>query len=66
MRQRALPVAGLLEQVGADRVDAVVAVQALADLVEDGEPGRGPSAIAAATARLSVTTGLPVTCSSRP
>jgi hypothetical protein len=63
---RRVAVAGHLQQVGADCVQAVVAGERLVDRLEQREARVRPSAIAAATARLSVTIGLPVICSSSP
>ena len=64
---RRVGVAGHLEQVGADGVEAVVAGQAVLDLVQQRSGRqRGRRTIAAATARLRVTTGLPVIRSSSP
>ena len=64
---RGLDVAGHLEQVRAGRVEPVVAGQPVVQLVEQA-PARPPGrrTMAAATARLSVTIGLPVIRSSSP
>jgi hypothetical protein len=57
--QRLFSVTGHLEKMGADRVEPVVTGQPVGDLTIRANPADGPRTIAAATARLSVTTGLP-------
>jgi Major Facilitator Superfamily. len=64
--ERSLRVTAQLEQVRPHRVHAVVPASCSATESSTARPAAGPSAIPAATARLSVTTGLPVSCSSRP
>lgn len=66
VHDRRVAVVGHLEQVGAHGVEAVVAGQSLVDALEQREAVAGPSTIAAATARLSVTIGLAVIRSSSP
>ena len=64
---RGVGVAGHLEQVGADGVEPVVSGQPLRrPRRAAASPAAGPCTIAAATARLRVTTGLPVIRSSSP
>ena len=64
--ERAIDVTRHLQEVAANGDRAVVIGHRAVHFVQHGEAGRGPFAIAAATARLTVTTGLPVMRSSSP
>jgi hypothetical protein len=60
VRDRRLAIAVHLEEVRADGVEAAVAGQQLVEALGSARPAAGPSTIAAATARMSITIGLPV------
>lgn len=65
LRGGPLGVAGQLEEVRSDRVQAVVLAEPVQRPSSSASPALGPSTMAAA-ARLSDTIGLPVICSSPP
>ena len=60
MRQRSLGVTGPLQQVRADRVEALVTGQPSVELVEERQAGGGPVGHGRCDGPVRVTTALPV------